>query len=78
MGSGALMGIQDVGLLSSRASFFTSFPKDGGRSKGIRKATCHRTVFGGKQGHAPTKILSLQQSLFCIIEFCGGHNAVMK
>ena len=41
--------------------------------------TCLKTVVGGKQGHAPCKILSLQQSTFFVsVEFHGDHKAVTK
>ena len=42
------------------ASFYAIFLKNCGRSYGRGTATCHRTVVGGKQGHAPCKIPSLQ------------------
>ena len=36
------------------------------------------TTVCGKQGHAPCKILSLQQSLFMPLECHGDHESVMK
>ena len=55
------MGFPDVAFLPSLASSSTTFLKNccGGGSLGI--ATCHETVVGGKHGHAPCEILSLQQ-----------------
>ena len=62
---GELMeGFQDVTFLPSWASFATTFLNkcDGGDS--LWTATCLKSVVGGKQGHAPCKMLFLQQSLF--------------
>ena len=58
------MCFQDVAFLPSRASFSTTFPKNCGRGKRLRTTICHRTVVGGKQGHAPCTIPLHQQSLF--------------
>ena len=38
---------------------------------------CLITVVGGKLGHAPSKVLSLQQSLFESVEFHGDHKTVI-
>ena len=62
------MGFPDVEFLLSRASFSTIFLKQCGRGESNGSITCHRTMARGKQGPAPCKILSLQQSLFlCVI-----------
>ena len=64
------MGFQDVAFLPSRASFSTTFLKSYGRGESLVTTTCLKTVVGGKQGHAPCKILLLQQSLFlCQLNF---------
>ena len=55
------MGYQDV---TSCASSSTTFPKNSGRGESLGITTHPKTVVGGKQGHAPSKILLLQQSLF--------------
>ena len=73
------MSIKDVTLLPSRASFHTTFLKNCGRSESLGITTCPKTVVGGKQGHAPCKILSLQQSLFYVsVKFHGDHKTVIK
>ena len=62
------MGVHDVKFLPffpSRSSLSTStFLKNCGRGESLRTTTCDKTVVGGKQGHAPCKILPLQQSIF--------------
>ena len=58
------MGLQDVVFLPLRASFYTTFIKNCGRGEIVGTTMCVKTVFGGRQGHAPCKILWLQQSLF--------------
>ena len=64
------MGFQDVAQLSSQASFPPTFLKNCGRSKCLGTTTCLITVFGGKQGHAPCRIFSLQQSvIWCQLNF---------
>ena len=60
------MGFQDVAFLSSRASCFTTFLKYCGRRIGLGTTTCLKTVVGGKQGHAPCKILLLHKASFCV------------
>ena len=52
---------QDAAFLPSRASVSTTFLKNCGRDDGLRTTTCLTTVVGDKQGHAPCKIISLQQ-----------------
>ena len=47
------MGFQDVVSLPSRASFYTTSPKDCVRGENLRITSCPETVVGGKQGHAP-------------------------
>ena len=42
-----------------------------GRGEGHRTTTCHMTVVGGKQGHAPCEMFLLQQIHFlCQFNFC--------
>ena len=57
------MGFQDVAFLPSRTSFSTTFLKNCGRGEGFRTTTCHKTVVGGKQGHAACKLFLIQRSL---------------
>ena len=59
--------------LTSQACFSTTFLKNCCRGDSLRTTTCPKTVFGGKQWHAPCKILSLQQSFFMSSEFHGDH-----
>ena len=61
-----LMGFQDVAFLPSPVSFSTTCLKNCGGGKNLGTTTCLRTVVGGRQRHTPRKILSLQQSLFCV------------
>ena len=56
----------DVAFLPSRASFSTTFLKNCGRGESLRNTTYLITVFRGKQGHSPCKILLLQQILLCV------------
>ena len=71
------MGFQDVAFLLSRASFYNTCLNICGRGEGLRTTACLRTVVGGKQGHAPCEILSLQQFLFLVsVEFHVGHKTV--
>ena len=50
-----------------------------GCGENLGTTTCAKTVVGGKQGHAPCRILSLRQNLFCMsIEFHGNHKTVTK
>ena len=58
------MGFQDVSFLPSKASFSTTFPKNCNTGESLRTTTYNKTVVGGKQGHAPCKILLVQQILF--------------
>ena len=57
------MRFQDVAFLPSQAIFPPHFNKCG-RGERITATTCPKTVVGGKQGHAPWEIPSLQQSIF--------------
>ena len=67
------MALQDVAFLSSQASL----PTHCGRGKSLGTTICLKTVVGGTQGHAPSRICSLQQSLFfASVEFHGDHNTV--
>ena len=61
-----LIGFHDVVFLPSRASFSSTFLKNCGRGESLSTTTCIKAVVGGKQGHAPCRILSLQQCLFCV------------
>ena len=64
------MSFQHVAFLPSRASFHTTFLKNCGRGERLRTTTCLGTVVGGKQGHAPCRILLLQLSPFlCQLNF---------
>ena len=64
------MDFQDVEFLPSRARFSTTFLKNCGRGESLRTTTCPKTVVGGKQSHAPCKILSLKQNVFlCQLNF---------
>ena len=58
------MVFQDVAALPSRASFSTTFLNDRGRIESLMTTTFHKTFIRGKQGHDPSKIPMLQQSLF--------------
>ena len=58
------MSFQDVAFLPSKASFSSTFLRNNGRGEGFCITRCAKTVVGGKQGHAPCRILLLQQSLF--------------
>ena len=68
------MDFQDVVFLPCRDSFSTTFLKNGGRGEGLGTTTCLITVVWGKQGHAPFKLLTLQQCLF----LCQFNLTVMK
>ena len=69
-GSSLLKGFQDVAFLSSWVSFPAIFLTNSGKGEGLRTTTYLKTVVGGRQGHAPCKILLLQQSLFlCQLNF---------
>ena len=58
------MGFQYVNLLLFRGSFSATFRKDCGRGECLKTTTCLIYVVGVKLGHAPCKMLLLQQSLF--------------
>ena len=60
-----LMDLHDVTFLPSQDSFPTTFLSNCGRGESLGATTC----LCGKQGHAPCKILLLQQSLFVSVEF---------
>ena len=47
--------------------YSTTFRKQCGGGECFETTTCPRTEVGGKQGHAPCKVLSLEQSLFCCV-----------
>ena len=69
-----LMGFQDVAFLQPELVFSTIFVEDCGRGDTLRTITrCPKTVVGGKQGHAPCKILSLQQNRFVSVKYHGDH-----
>ena len=60
----------DVAFLPPRASFSTTFPKNCGRGGNLGTTTCLKNVVGGKQGHAPCRILLLQKKhLFVSVNF---------
>ena len=74
------VGFQDVGFLSSWATFYTTFPEN---SIGLlRPEYCHMSwnPVGVKQGHAPCIVISLQSNFMWIIrlsqrclKFCQPH-----
>ena len=47
------MGFLEVAFLLSLASFLTTFLENSGGGESLRTTTCHKTVFGDEQGHAP-------------------------
>ena len=64
------MAFQDVSFLPCRASFSTTFLKNCDSGESLGTTTCLKTAVGGKQGHAPSKILTFQQSIFsCQLNF---------
>ena len=64
------MGFPDVTFLPTPTRIYTMFFTNRGRGEGLGTTKCLRTVVGGKQGHAPCRILSSQQSLFlCQLNF---------
>ena len=53
-----------------QVNFSSTFLKNCVSGEAFRTTTCLRPVVGGKQGHVPCKIHSLQQSLFlCQLNF---------
>ena len=61
--------LEDVVFLPTEATFPPHFPKIVVEVS-IWTTTCHKTVVGGKRGHAPSEIHSLQQILFlCQLNF---------
>ena len=58
--------------------FYTIFHKNCGRGESLGTTTYHKTVVGGKQGHALCKILLPQQSLFAPVECHEDHKTVTK
>ena len=57
------MGFHDVAFMPLQAGLHATFLKKCGSSYYLIIDTCLTTEVGGKQGHTPCKILSLQQSL---------------
>ena len=57
------MSIHYVSFLPSSANFCTAFIKNSDTSESLEIDICLRIVIGGKQGHAPSKIHSLQNIL---------------
>ena len=55
--------------MPSWAALSTTFLKKYGTVESLVTTTCHETVVGGKQGHAPCKILLLHQSFTSIHSF---------
>ena len=49
------MGFHDVAFLPCLACSAATFVKSCGRGEGLWTTTFHKTVDGGKQGHAPCK-----------------------
>ena len=58
------MDFQDVALLPSLVSFSTTFLINCGGGEILDTSTSVITMDGGDQGHAPCKIILLQQCLF--------------
>ena len=58
------MDCQDVVFLPCGARFYTTFLKSCGGGKSLRTTTHLKTVVGGKQEHAPCKVLSPKQIVF--------------
>ena len=53
------MGVQDISLMSSGASYCTTFLKTCGTGHNLSTAAYAKTVVGCKQWHASSKILLL-------------------
>ena len=68
------MGFQDVALLPSRASFYTTFLKHCGR--GLGTATCLKTVVGVAVGMLPVKCFRSNISSYCVSLFFNNHKTV--
>ena len=76
------IGFQDVASLPFQADLYVTLLNNCGRGEGLRTATWLMTVVGGKQGHAPCKMLrSKEFSMFCSVNIisvfvvcvCGVH-----
>ena len=63
---GLLIEFQDVAFLPSLASFSTTCKENCGRGESLGITTCLKTVVGGKQGHAPCKVLLLHITSFFV------------
>ena len=74
-----LTGFQNVKFLAFRVDFSATFHKNCVIGEIFGTTACLRTVAGGKQGHVPCEIFSLQQSLlFVLVEFNVDHTAYSK
>ena len=60
------MDFQDVVFLPSQATFYTTFLTNCGRGESPGTTTRLKTVVGGKQGHAPCRMISLHKASFCV------------
>ena len=58
------MSFLDVAFLPSQGSFSTTFIKNCDRGENLWITAYLKTVVGGKQGHAPCKILLLHEASF--------------
>ena len=73
------MDVQDVVFLPSRASFSTTFLKSCSTCEGLGTSTLLKTVARGRQGHTPSGIFLLQQSLYSVSVKCHeDHMTVIK
>ena len=72
------MSFQDVAFLPSQASLYITFLKNGGRGESLRTTTYHKTVVGGKQGHAPCKTLLLHKDFLMSIKVNRDHKTAYK
>ena len=78
MGWGASNGFLGCSVPAIPSCFFTTFLKDCGRGESLWATTYLNTVFGGKQGHALCRILSLQQGFFVLVQFHVDHRNIIK
>ena len=72
------MSFQDVVLLSSRASFHTTFLRQYDKCESLGTTTCIKTVVGVSKGMLPVKYFHLQQPLFVSMECHADHETVTE
>ena len=76
MGRGAPNWLTGCSVPDLPRYFSTTFLKNCGRDKSLTTTTCFRTEADNKQGDDPSKILSLQHSLFFVsVKFFRDHKA---